>query len=135
MSTILYPTNFPPQTNPVIDKTGNMTIPGTNFWKALWNRTGGGTGIVNSTANIVTAAGQTLTNDITNITAGGGSTAILAALEPGQQQLVRNVSGGNVTISPASGTIDGGATFVLATTKSAIFSCVASGVIVSFLSG
>ena len=132
---ILYPTNFPPQTNPVIDKNGNMTIPGTNFWKALWNRTGGGTGIVNSAANTVTASGQTLTDDITNITAGSGGTVTLVALQPGQQQLVRNVSGGNVTISPASGSIDGGATFILATTKSAIFSCVDVDVIVSFLSG
>ena len=132
---ILYPTNFPPQTNPVVDEGGNMTIPGTNFWKALWNRTGGGDGILNSASNAVTASGQTLTDDITNITAGGGSTAILSAMKPGQQQLVRNVSGGNVTISPASGTINGAGTFVLANTKSAIFSCVDVDVIVSFLSG
>ena len=112
MTTILYPTNFPPQTNPVIDKTGNMTIPGTNFWKALWNRTGGGTGIIPTTQNSITSAGTTqlnafaLMNDWNSITTSnvsGLSGVILPALTGGQQITIMNNSPHSVLVYPPVG--------------------------------
>ena len=112
MTTILYPTNFPPQTNPVIDKTGNMTIPGTNFWKALWLRTGGGTGITYTTANTLTSAGTTQAdafplaadwNAITLSNVSGLSGVVLPALVGGQSITVFNNSANQVKLYPPVG--------------------------------
>jgi len=106
----LFPTNFPAQQVPLIDKDGTMTIPGTNFWKALWNRTGAGTGIQNTVSSTLTAAGTTqadalsLMNDVNNITTTPlNSGAILPSLQPGQNVFVFNYGVNSLNLYPPIG--------------------------------
>ena len=121
-----FPFNFPPQNTPYVDQQGTATIPGMAFFRALWNRTGQGTGLDSNTA-IVTAAGSSatdatpLTSDWNHITAGTGG-VLLASLTGGQMQMVQNSSGSGITVyAPSGASVDGGASYSLANTKMQLF--------------
>lgn len=138
----LFPTNFPPSTTPVIDPSGIMTNPGNNFWRALWNRTGGGTGIANQIAPDLTAAGTTqatalaLTSDWNDITTtASGMSVLLPALTGGQSVMVANQGLNPLKIYPSSGAqidaLGSNNPYSLATLKMQIFWFVSSTVILS----
>ena len=103
----LFPTNFPAQPIPLINKDGTMTIPGTNFWKALWNRTGGGTGIFQQNTSALVATGTAQAdalslmadwNQITTTASGTG--VVLPSLTGGQSCLVLNSGATSLNVYP-----------------------------------
>lgn len=112
----VFQAQFPSQITPIIDQQGTITTPWMAFLRAMFGRTGQGTGLQNQ-------VNLTATGDITadwNIVA--ASPANLPALTGGQLIVIQNKSGGNVTVNPPVGaTIDGGATYLLADTKMQIF--------------
>ena len=107
-----------------------MTTQGMSFLRALWNRTGAGTGISNAVGLALSGAGATqatataLTSDWNQITTNGG--VILPVLTGGQAVLVANEGGGNSNIYPPVGSqIDAlgvNAPYVLATLKLQLYS-------------
>lgn len=128
----LAQTNFPPQSTPVIDEHGNMTIPGTNFWKALWLRTGGGTGIPNQLGTALTGAGTTQAdalalmadwNEVT--TAATNSGVLLPTLTGGQPCVVFNRGAHTLKVYPPSlaqiDALGANAAYSLASLKTQIF--------------
>lgn len=134
--------NFPPSNEKLVDHLGGLTQQGRFLLLALFNRTGAGPGVPYSVGNALVAAGATaataleLIDDINDITSGSGAGAILFPLQIGQQQLVKNRSGGGITIyASGGGLIDNANSFALADTKSAIFSCISQNNYISFLSG
>lgn len=92
--------------------------PTTNTYKfllALFNRSGGGTGIVPQVDNSVTAAGSgqgdatVLTADWNNVSAGAGG-VVMPTMQPGNDITVLNTTGGSINVYPFSGAaINGGA--------------------------
>ena len=118
--TQIFPTNFPPSNAPIIDDKGAMSILGMAFFRALYNRTGQGNGLVNQ-VDTAAVGGDTLTDDWNLITSGTG-TCTLPSLTGGQMIVVQNNSGGGILIAAPSGsTIDGSANYSLASTKMQIF--------------
>jgi hypothetical protein len=110
----------------------NGANPSTGFYyltKALYDRTGGASGVAATAAPNMTVSGGTsktqLTNDFTQISA--GTNAQLAVLQPGQFQLVLNSTAGPINVYPAAnGSIDAlgvNAPYVLAAGKSQLFWC------------
>ena len=112
----VFPVSFPPSNTPVVDANGAMTIVGMSFWRALWNRTGQLNGLSQQVAlNVPSGTLGSDWNEVQN-------DVTLPALTGGQSILVYNTNIGNINISaPAGATIDGVATYVLATTKMQIF--------------
>jgi len=128
--TAVYPVQFPPSNTPIVDEKGGMNIAGMAFFRALYNRTGQGNGLVNQ-VNPAVVGGSTLTDDWNLITSGTG-TCTLPQLTGGQSVVVQNNSGGAITIgAPAGATIDGGASYSLTDTKMQIFWFFSSTIIVS----
>ena len=121
---------FPPPNTPLIDPKGAMTNQGMSFWRALWNRTGAGTGLTNGVNLAIVGAGASqttataLTQDWNQLTTSGG--VILPALTGGQAVLVANEGGGNANIYPPVGSqIDAlgvNSPYVLATLKLQLYS-------------
>ena len=127
--TQVFPTNFPPQATPVVDQDGKMTTPGMAFFRALYDRTGAGTGLVNQ---VFIGAGGSLANDWNYLNATPDST--LPALTGGQMVMVQNNSGVTATITPPAGAvIDGavGVPYLLVNAKMQIFWYISSSIIVS----
>jgi hypothetical protein len=129
LSVPVYPFQLPPQNTQLLgfglSGVGQVFY---NFFRVLFLRTGGASGIVNTVGTDLAATGQILTNDYNEILVGGGITniVVLANLQPGQVQAVYNGIGGNLTIHPfGSGTIDGGASYTLPNTKTQYFVCTA----------
>ena len=126
-----------------MDQKGAMTTPGMAFWRALWNRTGAGTGLINqvslglkgSGASQVTA--QALTADWNEITTSGG--VILPSLTGGQAVLIANEGAGGSNIYPPIGSqIDAlgvNNPYVLANAKLQLFSFFSSTQIYSLQLG
>jgi hypothetical protein len=120
-------TNFPPQATPIVDQSGKMTTPGMAFFRALYDRTGGGNGLVNQ---VFTGPGGDLAADWNYLTSSGNST--LPALTGGQMVMVQNSSGSFANINaPAGASIDGVPLYTLADTKMQIFWFISSSIIVS----
>jgi hypothetical protein len=114
----IFTTNFPPQNTPAVDQNDTITQPFMAFFRDLYNRTGGGNGLVNKTGTY--AAGGPLTTDWNLLTSTSGVT--LPALTGGQNVFVTNQSLGNVTVTPPAGaTIDGNPTYTLPNAKSQIY--------------
>jgi hypothetical protein len=87
-----------------------MTTPGMAFFRALWNRTGAGTGIDNSVGLGLAALGTTqstalaLTDDWNQIiTAAAGSGVVLPALAGGQSIFIANEGLNPVAVYPPIG--------------------------------
>src|SRR4051812_23098742 len=109
-----------------------MTVPGTNFWKALWLRTGGGTGIPNQLGTSLTGAGTTQAdalammadwNEIT--TTGAGSGVLLPTLTGGQACAVFNRGANTLKVYPPSlsqiDLLGANAAYSLPTVKAQVF--------------
>jgi hypothetical protein len=125
--TQVFPTNFPPSNTPIVDDKGGMSNVGMAFFRALYDRTGAGNGLVNQVFN---GPGGTLTDDWNYLNGTPNST--LPALTGGQMVMVQNSSGSIATITAPSGaTIDGVATYSLANTKMQIFWFLSSTQIIS----
>jgi hypothetical protein len=103
-----------------------------NLIRALYNRTGGQSGVPFQASANLAAAGSTqatataATLDYNEFTSGAGG-AILAALQPSQFQVVYNGIGGNLSVYPAtSGEIDAlgvNSPYTLGSGKTQIFWC------------
>lgn len=129
----LYPQQLFQPSNPI---TTPSTGIGTNAFfylvRALFNRSGGPNGIIDTIGAALMAAGTnqqtalTLSNDYNEVLTGNGGVS-LAALQPGQRQWVYNGLGGNLNVYPcATGEIDAlgaNAPYVLAAGKTQIFVC------------
>jgi hypothetical protein len=120
--TQVFPTTFPPSNTPIVDEKGAMSNTGMSFFRALFNRTGQGSGLPNQVnINVSGAAGQVLTADWNLITANIGN-CILPTLTGGQMVVVQCSNGTGVDIIPPAGaTIDGGGPYTLADLKIQIF--------------
>ena len=126
-----FPHQLPPERGQWV-RDQSVTRPHFSLLKALFERTGGNSGISSTVGSALTAAGTTqatalvLSNDFNTVTLGSGGVA-LAALQPGQFMLVFNLVGGNLNVYPASnGQIDAlavNAPYVLANDKTQIYWC------------
>ncbi len=111
-------------------RDGSLDHDGSFFMQSLFQRTGGASGIPNSSNAAIAAAGvgqtdaKLLTDDFNYVTTGSGG-VILKALQPGQLQWVHNATLGNLNVYPASsGQINAlavNAPYVLATGTMQIF--------------
>jgi hypothetical protein len=127
-----YPwAQFPQQTT-TITPNGQASRYFWSFLQALFKRTGGDSGIQDTVADAVSAAGATqatattLSNDYNAVTAGAGG-VLLSNLQPAQRQVVYNGSGGNLNVYPFTGgeidAIGSGGPYVLANGKTQVFTC------------
>ena len=121
---------FPNSNTPLVQPTGTMTPTFMSFLRALYNRTGEGTGIPTSVTPTTSATGtaigtaQKLGSDWNNVTAGDASNngVQLSALTGGQNQVVFNNSGVGIIVYPPNGaTIDAAASYNLANAKMQIY--------------
>lgn len=126
--------NFPPQQSPVVDEKRLTTVPWSNFFQSLWQRTGAGTGISNKVMTGLTATGLTqatalkLTTDWNEVdTVAANSGVMLPSLQPGQPVMVFNGGANALLVYPATGIqIDAlgvNVAYSLATGKTQIFNC------------
>ena len=135
MSSQAYPQNFTLAQQPLVDpKTGVVTQNGRIFLLALWNRTGGASGIETnlSLSGPLTATGAsqanalTLTNDWNNVaTVAGGTGVIIGALKPLQDITVFNSGANPLNVYPPTGAaidaLGSNAPYVLAPGKLRLF--------------
>ena len=127
----VFPCTFPPQNTPIVDDQGNMTTPGMAFMRALFNRTGQGSGIVEQ-VNASVFSNVTLTSDWNYINSGTTTTVTLPAMQGGQYAIVYSAPGTNViVVAPSGAIIDSGSTYALAGGKMQIFWFFSSTQIVS----
>ena len=128
----LYPQQLFQPSNPIVTNNGVGTNAFFYLIRALFNRTGGNSGIVDTVGANLTAVGNSLatalalSNDYNEILNGGGGVS-LAVLQPGQRQWVYNGTGGNLNIYPgingAIDTLGAELPYVLANSKTQIFVC------------
>lgn len=110
MTIDLFQTNFPTQITPVVDAKAQVTTPWMAFFRAVYNRTGQGNGILYTTESGIAGAGTTQAtatalgndwNEVATTSVGGG--VILPSLTGGQQVVLFNNTGGNLNIYPPVG--------------------------------
>lgn len=106
----IYTGQMPTQNSEFVARNKNviaLVYSAFQFLQTLFNRTGAQSGIIDQVLSPVTGGGSTqaaaasLTKDYNKVT--GGTAGVLVALQPGQRQIVKNVSGGNYNVFPASG--------------------------------
>lgn len=131
LSTFVHP--FPPPHEPLHENNGAMTLIGRQYHQALWNRTGGASGIIPSVRRGLIAVGasqltalqlQDEVNQIDTVLAGTG--VQFPQLQVGQKDLhVFNNGANSLKIYPPGGSsIDGlaiNAPYVLAAGKLQVF--------------
>lgn len=128
--------NFPPPQEPVVDDTKTLT----QSWKflllALFNRTGKETGTL-TTGVIDTTNASQLPFDINLLSQSlAASFCVLFPLQPGEKQEVINQSNNFIGVNAPSGySVDGGASYNLASGKTQIFTCISQNTIVSLQLG
>jgi hypothetical protein len=126
--------NFPPPETPITDQSGKFTQLGRFFMLALFNRTGGNTGVALTVGEGLTAAGSSqtdalaLADDINEIiTADSGTGVGLFAMQPGMLQIVFNGGSNALSVYPASGyaidALAADAAYSLPASKTQIFIC------------
>ena len=128
----LFPQQLPQPTVPIVAQAGVATHPFLYLIRALFNRTGGNSGIPFTVGQQLIAAGTmqanalALSNDFNEITSGSGGVT-LSNLQPGQFQFVFNGLGTALSVYPFGiGQIDllaVSAPYVLAAGKTQIFPC------------
>jgi hypothetical protein len=107
MPGIAYSWQLPPGNNLHTDQSGKLTPAAYGIQRALYNRTGGGTGIVNKVNPTVSAGGNSqatapeLTHDWHVVTDGAGGVR-LQSLKPGQDVDITNNTGAPINIYPFS---------------------------------
>jgi hypothetical protein len=103
-----YPYQMPPQIQPVVGPGGGMVNPFYYLLVALFNRTGGQGGVPFTVGNSLAASGSgqtnalVLVNDYNEVLTGTGGVQ-LAALQPGQTQIVYNATGASIIVYPTPG--------------------------------
>lgn len=117
----------------VLSQAGGFSRSAFYLIRALFNRTGGESGLIDTVGAALVASGNALANalvlshDYNEVLTGGGGVA-LAQLQPSQFQWVYNGVGGNLNVyPPVLGEIDAlgvAAPYVLANGKTQIFFCV-----------
>jgi hypothetical protein len=131
----LYTANLPDQTKVMVDSNG---VPTKTWWlvfRAVWSRTGLGSGVPNQVDNSLSGAGTTqATAPVLNVdwnevlTTPVGSCVSLLSLQPGQSQTVYNGDGANsLNVYPPIGwkidALGANAPYSLASGKTQIFGC------------
>jgi hypothetical protein len=92
-----------------------------DFFRAIYNRTGQGSGLVNQ-VNIAVPGGSTFDSDWNLLTGSSAADCVLPALTGGQVVVVQNDISSPINIIPPSGaTIDGISSFTLNLGKMQIF--------------
>lgn len=103
----LYNANMPDQTKAMVDSSDK---PSATWWlmlRAVWSRTGLGSGVPIQVDNNLTATGSSQAdalqlnldwNEVLTATAGSG--VILLSVQPGQTQVVFNGSGTSIGVYP-----------------------------------
>jgi hypothetical protein len=93
----VYPVQFPPSNTPITDQSGNMSNSGMSFFRALYNRTGQGNGLVNQVNTSFSAGGTgatgvpVLTDDWNYVVGANGSNGVtLPSLTGGQLIVIYN---------------------------------------------
>lgn len=131
----LFTVNNPDQAKAIVDSKG---LPTSTFWlwmRAIWSRTGLGSGVPDQVANGLTAAGAGQAdalglnldwNEVLTVPSGTG--VRLLALQPGQEQVVYNGDAANSlkVYPPAGWSIDAlgaNVAYPLAHGKTQIFGC------------
>lgn len=129
------PFPLPRQNQAAIDNTGDLTDTWWRFLQALWNRTGGGSGV--GSVGTYQTPNSTFVNDVNLWNLDLVATAFLTPLDVTQQQMVINQNlAQNLTIKPPTGfTIDGGASYTLPPGKMQIFTTTSPTTIVSLQLG
>ena len=135
----VFPTTFPPSNTPIVDEKGAMSNTGMAFFRALFNRTGQGSGLPNQVSQDIIAAGvdsstaTVLTSDWNFISSGALSAGVLLpTLTGGQMVMVMNGTAFDVTIYPPDGAaIDIAGTYLLPGSKMQIFWFISATQIIS----
>jgi hypothetical protein len=113
-----FPNKFLASTERIVDGSGRLLPIFFELIKALWNRTGSGSGVPASVATGIAAAGTTQatatalgTNDWNSVDSGATNSGVqLVSLQVGQSQTVFNNTGNTIKVYPQSGqSIDAGA--------------------------
>ena len=100
----VFQTQFPPPNTDMTDEFGHLSQTWMGFFRALFLRTGSGTGVINTADNNLVATGTTqadaleLQSDWNNITGGSPGGVLLPELTMGQSLTVFNNSGGNINM-------------------------------------
>jgi hypothetical protein len=112
-----YPKVFGASIDQWVDGS-RLTRDAREFLKALWNRTGAGSGVSNSVATGIAAAGTTQgtatalgSNDWNSIDTGAANSGVvIVRMQVGQSQTVFNNTGNTIKVYPLPGqSIDAGA--------------------------
>ena len=115
-----FQATFPPQNSPIIDQQGTVLTPWMAFFRALFLRTGAGTGLPDQ-VNLTASASANITADW-NVITDFHVASTLPSLTGGQVVVVQNSGGGIATINaPAGAKIDGASSYSLPDTKMQIF--------------
>jgi hypothetical protein len=122
--------NFP-QTPVVNPQTGHLTTDGRLLLTTMWQRQGGGTGIVPVVKQALAATGATqadahaLTADWNDVeTTPAGSGVVMPTMKPGNDITIRNGGASPLNVYPFPGaTIDGATVFPLAAGATKEFKC------------
>lgn len=128
----VFQAQFPPQNTPLVDDNDTITTSWMAFFRALFGRTGLGTGLPNQVNDNVTTTGQ-LTADWNYVPSGPALASVdLPPLTGGQMIMVHNASGFALTINaPAGATIDGIGSYSIPTGKMQVFWFLSSTQIIS----
>lgn len=116
----------------MIDSDGKAT---SNWWlmfRAIWSRTGLGSGVFDQVANNLTSAGTTQADGLVLdldwnevLTVGAGSGVTLLAVQPGQTQVVFNGGSSSLSVYPPVGfnidALGANAPYALASGKTQMF--------------
>ena len=117
---------FPPQNSPVVDQNNNLTLTWMGFLRALFNRTGMGTGIPFQVSTIADVNNSQVTTDwiLGNTSVSDNGVLSLPVLSPGQFIVVQSSGAEPLIVTPSSGvTIDGASDYSLTAGKMQIFWC------------
>ena len=135
--------NFPGPSTPLVDKGGLMTQDGNFFWLKIWERTGGGSGVITNQGFVdLPNPGDPpveLPHDLNVLQNNNGDCILFSSLQPGQQQWVFNNTAFAINVFPPSGfQIDAlgvGVAYSLPSSKAQVYTCFDNNLIASLQLG